>query len=145
MNVVRRDKWKRLGDLEPGQRFRRKDGDGETIRQVSASPPKFGKAVMCNRDDTGEHCAWPSNELVELVPGRWMPDEPEGLVAMKDAPTLCVVEWKDQFWHKADVRGHGSGYLQGMEDGRRLVIHADTLVRVVHGTFVEGYEEAEDD
>ena len=141
MNVVRRDKWKRLGDLEPGLRFRRKDGNGETIRQVSPSPPKFGKEVMCNRDDTGEHCAWPSNELVELVPGRWAPDEPEGLVEIRNVEAFAVVEYEGRFWQLRSARCR----LYALENAGQKTLDGSALVRVVHCTLVEDYKEPQDD
>jgi len=139
MNVVRRDRWQKLGDLEPGMRFRRKEGNG-SLHQVSSRVPERD-CILANRDDNGMQHSWKRTTLVEHVKGHWQPDEEEeGLVEIQCVPATKVFEHKGRLWQRTRYL---CSTAQCLSNGDNLGIPKDTLVRVVHGAFVEGYKETE--
>jgi len=141
LEVVRIDRCLKLENLEPGQRFRC-ENEPESLWQLTCRLPSDAQ-IVAHRDKDGHKRIFSRDTLVEHVKGRWVPEEAEGLVAVKDTPSPCIVEWNGQLWHKACLLEHSNGYLQGVEDGLRQVIHADTLVRVVNCKLVEIGDEEE--
>ncbi len=145
MNVKRKNRWKKLGDLEPGQRFRFKSADSpQPLFQVCKVSSRCNW-VAWNRDTDGYRSESKADTLVEHVPGHWQPDEEEGLVRVGDVPDRSVVEYNNVLWHKANTVA-GSCRLQSLDTGQRAEPENYELVRIVHGAFVEDgakIEEAE--
>ena len=145
MKVKRKEKWVELRTLEPGMRFRFKSADPpRPLFQVCKVSPRCNW-VAWNRDTDGYRYESDGNTLVEHVKGHWVPEEePEGLVAIGSVQYLTVVEYKGEFWQLTHESSTLSCVLRQVESGEREDLSYDTLVRVVHGTFIEGYKETKE-
>jgi len=146
MNVKRKEKYVPLGDLEPGQRFRFKsEPSPQLLFQVCKVSPRCNW-VGWNRDTDGYRSESPGTTLVEHVKGHWQPeDEEEGLVAIGDVDIFAVVDFDGEWWvHTNEGADSDCRCLRmlGKPSSCRY-IRQERLVRVVHGTFVEGYKETE--
>jgi len=142
MNVKRKEKYVPLGDLEPGQRFRRKDDPTELWQVGTDWRPSMVTegSIAANRDCDGKRDGWVSHMLVEHIPGHWQPeDEEEGLVAIGDVDIFAVVDFDGEWWvHTNEGADSDCRCLRmlGKPSSCRY-IRQERLVRVVHGTFVE--------
>jgi hypothetical protein len=142
---VRKDKWVELRTLAPGMRFRFKSADtAPGLFQVCKVSVRCNW-VTHNRDNDGARNESKGDILVEHVKGHWVPEEEEGLVRVGSVEFLSVVEYDGEFWQLTDEGGMSSCTLRQAENYKRKILPAGTLVRVVHGTFVEGYGEAENE
>jgi len=138
MKVRMKNRWKKLGDLEPGQRFRRQRDTQNLLWQVSGDKASAANCLQCHRDDTGESCGWPQEALVEHVKGSWIPEEDaEGLKEIGNVEFLTVVEYDGEFWQITCEGNDGECVLRQVENYEKRSLPPDTLVRLVHCKLVE--------
>lgn len=134
MDVVRMDRFKRLGDLEHGQRFRKQDDpQGPVVWQVSCNVPRTGM-VFVTGDKTGRQTDFRDDTMVEVVEGRWVPEEEADTMPVSELSSDDVFEYQGDLWQRSKYSCDNS---QRLRDGEREGIGSDTRVRVVRGTFVE--------
>jgi len=137
MKVVMKNRWKKLGDLKPRQRFRFKDQpENSEVLFVVVGVNIRTNWVEWDRATDSLRSESPADIPVYVVPGHWQPDEEEGLVRVGDVPDRSVVEYNNVLWHKANTVA-GPCRLQCLETGQRAEFVHHELVRVFHGAFVE--------
>jgi len=137
MKVRMKDRWKRLDELEHGQTFSFKGDIAKNVWQVAEDVENTDDAVACNHLDSGCRGISRGADLVEVVKGRWMPDEPEGMKELYDTAWGTVVEHKGVLYYHSEDCTATTCTMRSVEDSVRVAVSKSTLVRVVHGTFIE--------